>query len=177
MLYVYFTQNGCPDFGPDLYESLRQMSQEGGSTVEKTDGYDKYELVAMAQNNNANDALSKLNERYPTSVWCRYITAEHHNTWDNNMPYILNFIRKTSRLTGYNLFPYFEKWGFLRQVATYIGDYGNGFQIFPEAAYNEFKNDMDALVNAGILRELTDEMVTTISNTGDMFMDKPVFPN
>ena len=177
MLYVYFTKNGCPDFGPDLYESLRQMSQDGGSTVEKTGGYDKYELVAMAQNNNANDALAKLNELYPTSVWCNYITEEHHGTWENNMPYILNFIRKTSRLSGYNLFPYFEKWGFLRQVATYIGDYGNGFQIFPEAAYNEFKADMDALVDAGVLRPLSDEKVIEISNTDDMFMGKPTFPN
>ncbi|MDD7563580.1 MAG: M60 family metallopeptidase [Alloprevotella sp.] len=177
MLYVYFTKNGCPDFGPDLYESLRQMSQDGGSTVEKTGGYDKYELVAMAQNNNANGALAKLNEFYPTSVWCNYITEEHHGTWDNNMPYILNFIRKTSRLSGYNLFPYFEKWGFLRQVATYIGDYGNGFQIFPEAAYNEFKADMDALVDAGVLKPMSDEMVIEVSSTDDMFMNKPTFPN
>ena len=93
------------------------------------------------------------------------------------MPYILNWIVKCSRLTGYNLFPYFERWGFLRQTALYIGDYGNGWQIFTPAAYDEFKADMDALVANGTLKELSEEMVVAISNSPDYFQSKPTFPN
>ena len=177
MLYVYFTRNGFPDFAPDWYEALRQTDQEGGSTVEKSGGYDKYELVAAAQNNNKNGAIAKLNQLFPNSVWCKYITEAHCSTWNNNMPYILNWIVKCSRLTGYNLFPYFERWGFLRQTALYIGDYGNGWQIFTPAAYDEFKADMDALVANGTLKELSEEMVVAISNSPDYFQSKPTFPN
>lgn len=177
MLYVYFTRNGLSDFAPDWYEALRQTDQEGGSVIEKSDGYDKYELVAAAQNSNKNDALSKLAEKFPESVWNTYITTSHCSQTDNTMPFVLNYIRKVSRLSGYNLFPYFERWGFLRQIALYISDYGDGWQIFPKAAYDEFKADMDALVADGTLKEMPDGMVEDISNSEDLFMDQPEFPN
>ena len=93
------------------------------------------------------------------------------------MPYILNYIRKVSRLTGYNLFPYFEKWCFLRNTALYIGDYGDGWQIFTKAAYDEFKADMDALVTSGELKEMPEGMVEEISNAANYFQAKPSFPN
>ncbi len=177
MLYAYFTKNGFPDFAPDWYEALRQTDQEGGSTIEKKDGYDKYELVASAQNGNKNDAIAKLNEKYPNSVWCKYITKEHCAQKDNAMPYVLNFIRKTSRLSGYNLFPYFERWGFLRNVALGIDDYGMGYSLFPKAAYDEFKADMDALVADGTLKAMPEDMVEAVSTTEDLFQSKPMFPN
>lgn len=178
MLYVYFTRDkGMTDFGPDMYEALRRTEKEGGSDLEKQSGIDKYELVAMAQNNNTNNAIDQLNEKFAASVWTKYITKEHCGTWDNNMPYILNYIRKVSRLTGYNLFPYFEKWGFLRNTALYIGDYGDGWQIFTKAAYDEFKADMDALVTSGELKEMPEGMVEEISNAANYFQAKPSFPN
>lgn len=177
MLFSYFTQNGFPDFAPDWYEAIRQTDQEGGSTIEKKGGYDKYELVAAAQNNDKNGAIAKLNELFPGSVWCKYITTAHHGQYDNNMPYILNYIRKVSRLSGYNLFPYFETWGFLRQTAIRIDDYGTGWQIFPKAAYDEFKADMDALVADGTLKEMPEGMVESISNAPELFMTRPTFPN
>lgn len=177
MVYVYFTQNGFPDFAPDWYEALRQTDIEGGSTIEKTGGYDKYELVAAAQNWNKNNALAILAEKFPESVWNKYITAEQCNSNNNNMPFILNYIRKVSRLSGYNLFPYFERWGFLRQVALLVNDYGEGWQLFTKAAYDEFKADMDSLVSDGTLKEMPEGMVEEISNCNDMFMDKPAFPN
>ena len=178
MLYAYFTgQKGMKDFYPDFYESLRQMEQEGGSTIEKSDGFDKYELVAMAQNNNTFNAIDLLAEKYPTSVWCRYITKDHCGGYDNGQPYILNLIRKMSRMTGYNLVPYFERWGFLRTIANYIGDYGDGWLVFPKAAYDEFIADMDALVADGTLKVMPEGMVEEISNAPDFFQSTPSFNN
>lgn len=178
MLNNYFTVvKNMPDFTPDMYEALRQTDKDGGSTIEKKDGEDKYELVASAQNNNKNNGLNRLKAAYPNSVWTKYIVSGHTSRSDNTMPFVLNYIRKASRLSGYNLFPYFERWGFLRQIAQYIGDYGNGWCIFPEAAYNEFKADMDELVAKGVIKEMPEGMVEEISNTADRFMPKPSFPN
>lgn len=177
-LFVYFTRDkGMKDFTPDWYEALRQTDQEGGSTVEKQDGVDKYELIAAAQNSNKNGALAKLKDAYPTSVWNNYITTSHCSQNDNTMPFILNYIRKVSRLSGYNLFPYFERWGFLRNVCLYIGDYGDGWLVFPKEAYDEFKADMDALVANGTLKEMPDGMVEEISAAANWFQSKPNIPN
>lgn len=178
MLNNYFTVvKNMPDFTPDMYEALRQTDKDGGSNIEKKDGVDKYELVASAQNNDKNNGLARLKAAYPNSIWTKYITAGHTSRNTNSMPFVLNYIRKASRLSGYNLFPFFERWGFLRQVAMYIGDYGNGWCVFPKAAYDEFKADMDELVAKGVLKEMPEGMVEEISNTADRFMPKPVFPN
>ncbi len=177
-LYVYFMRDGGkPDFAADWYEALRQTDKEGGSTVEKTTGYDKYELVASAQNGNKNGAIAKLNELFPTSVWNNYITPAHCGQTENAMPYILNLIVKASRISGYNLFPYFERWGFLRHTAHKVNDYGWGWQIFTPTAYNEFKADMDALVADGTLKEMTEDMVETISRAENWWHETPEFPN
>ena len=70
-----------------------------------------------------------------------------------------------SRLSGYNLFPYFERWGFLRQVNQYIGDYGDGWSIFTKDMYDEFESDMNALN----LKTVDDNMLK------DMFYQKDLF--
>lgn len=178
MLYAYFSgQKGYLDFYPDFYESIRRMEQEGGSDIEKSSGIDKYEIIAMAQNNNTNNAIDMLAEKYPESVWCGYITKEHCGGYDNGQPYILNLIRKMSRLTGYNLTPYFERWGFLRTIVNYIGDYGDGWLIFPKPAYDEFIADMDALVASGELKEMPEGMVEEISRAPEFFQQRPTFKN
>lgn len=186
MLYNYFTTHGKPDFAPDWYEALRQTDDvNGGSSIEKAKGFDKYELVAAVQNNNKNGLYSKLVELYPNSCWVKsgYVN-ERSTQWENSMPYVLNYIRKTSRLSGYNLLPYFDHWGFLRQVALYIGDYGNKWQCFNKEMYDEFKADMDALVADGTLKAMPDGMVEEISNSVDLFDSgykdfgtTPTFPN
>lgn len=186
MLYNYFTTHGKPDFAPDWYEALRQTDDvNGGSSIEKAKGFDKYELVAAVQNNNKNGLYSKLVELYPNSCWVKsgYVN-ERSTQWENSMPYVLNYIRKTSRLSGYNLLPYFDHWGFLRQVALYIGDYGNKWQCFNKEMYDEFKADMDALVAGGTLKAMPDGMVEEISNSVDLFDSgykdfgtTPTFPN
>lgn len=186
MLFNYFTTHGKPDFAPDWYEALRQTDDvDGGSSIEKAKGFDKYELLAAAQNNNKNGLYKKLVELFPSSCWVKkgYVN-ERSTQWENSMPYVLNYIRKTSRLSGYNLLPYFEHWGFLRQVALYIGDYGNKWQCFNKEMYDEFKADMDALVADGTLKEMPEGMVKEISNSPDLFDSgykdfgkTPTFPN
>lgn len=178
MLYNYFTTHGIPDFAPDWYEALRQNDDENGSQIEKKGEADKYELVASAQNNNKNNKYAELKSKYPNSAWVtkNYVTSSS-TMWDNSVPYILNFIRKTSRLSGYNLMPYFEQWGFLRQIAALIGDYGNKWYVMTPDMYNEFKADMDALVQSGELKAMPEGMVEEISNSPEMFQNAPVFEN
>ncbi len=180
-LYTYFMRDGGkPSFLPDLMEALRQMDQDGGSTVEKPAGagYDKYELIATAQNKNTNGAIEKLASLYPASVWNNYITTDHCTQYFNHAPYILNLMYKASMLSGYNLFPYFEQFGFLRQIATYAEEYGSySFYILTPAAYNEAKADMDALVENGTLKAMPDGMVSTIANCSEWYHTTPSIPN
>ena len=129
MLYNYATEiKGLKDFGPDLYEALRQTDNENGSQIEKKGAVDKYELIASSQNENKNNKLVVLGQMFPESCWApqsgnNYITTQHCGRFENSAPYIFNFVRKTSRLLGYNLFPYFDRWGFMRQIALRVGDY------------------------------------------------------
>ena len=137
-----------PDFSYDLFEALRQTDKKSGTTIvgssiEKS-GVDKYEILAAAQNGNTN-ACSQFRSAYSSSVWTtkNYINSSHLGWSVNSVPFILNYIRKASRLSGYNLFPYFEKCGLLRQVA--YRTYGGAWYLMTEDMYNEFKADMDAL--------------------------------
>ena len=139
---------GMPDFSYDLFEALRQTDKKSGNTIvgssiEKS-GVDKYEILAAAQNGDAN-ACSQFRSAYSSSVWTtkNYINSSHLG-WDvNSVPFILNYIRKASRLSGYNLFPYFEKCGLLRQVA--YRTYGGAWYLMTADMYDEFRNDMNAL--------------------------------
>ena len=179
MVYAYFTTHGVPDFGPDFYESMRQIEDENGSQIEKKSSEpDKYEMIATIQNSNKGGRYTAFTQKYPESCWVKkgYISANSYSD-QNSVPFILNYIRKCSRLSGYNLFPYFERWGYLRQIAMLIGDYGNGFYIMTKDMYDEFKEDMDALVESGELKEMPEGMVEDISNCPDMFQNTPTFPN
>lgn len=174
LLYCWATTVlGLEDFGPDMYESLRQTDAEGGSSIEKHSGLDKYELLAAGQNYNKGGACKRFREAYPESVWTTrgYLSAAHCNSfYDNGTPFVLNYIRKVSRLTGYNLVPYFEQWGFLRTVALYINDYGDKWLLLPEDAYREFIADMDALVASGELKAMPEGMVEEICATPELNM-------
>lgn len=186
MLYNYATLTlGLKDFGPDMYEALRQTDDENGSQIEKQGEVDKYELIASAQNYNKNGKLAVLRAKYPESCWVtdNYITEQNCERWDNSAPFIFNYVRKVSRLLGYNLFPYFERWGFLRQVALRIGDYGEKSTLITPEMYQEFKADMDALVESGELKAMPEGMVEEISKTrdlniqNDMLFTTPDIPN
>ena len=173
-LYQYAVDKlGLKDFGPDLYEALRQTDEVEGSKIEKTDGIDKYELLASAQNNNKNSKLAVFRSKYPTSTWTKnnYITSAHCYRSENSVPFIMNYIRKASRLTGYNLFPYFEKCGMLRQVALRIYD-GNWYLMTADM-YDEFKADMEALG----LKTCDDAMVKAILTIATPNYSRPNIPN
>lgn len=167
LLHNYFTQNGKPDYSPDLYESLRQTNNDT----------DKYAMLAGAQNH-IGGRYDALKAAYPTSCWItsNYVTA-NSSTWQNSVPYIMNYIYKASTITGYNLFPYFDKWGFLRQIALCLGDYGEKYYCMTDEMYNEFKADMDARVASGELKAMDDNMINTINNTPIQKFTTPVIPN
>ena len=186
MLNNYFTQNRpdgktdtkyC-DFSADWYESLRQNDDENGSQIEKKGEADKYELIASAQNGNKNNKLAALKKRFPESCWVKnnYVDASSQSS-ENSVPFILNWIRKTSRLSGYNLWPYFERFGFLRTIALRIGDYGNAWYVMNDEIYDEFKADMDALVASGELKAMSDAMVKAIFYCPDDWQPVPNIAN
>ena len=158
------------DFYPDLFEALRRMKQDGGSDIEKKDGWDKYELIFHAQYGTMDYGYSLLKEKYPNSSWIKdnYVTAMSRGYGENIVPAMLNFIRKASRLYGYNLFPYFERHGYLRNVALHVNDYSWGYYVMTMEMYNEFKSDMDALVADGTLKEMPEGMLRNMMYCQDL---------
>ena len=173
-LYQYAVDKlGLKDFGPDLYEALRQTDDQEGSKIEKNDGVDKYELLASAQNNNKNGKLAVFRSKFSNSTWTKsnYVTTSHCGRSENSVPFIMNYIRKASRLTGYNLFPYFEKCGMLRQVALKIYD-GNWYLMTADM-YDEFKADMESLG----LKTCDDAMVKAILTIATPNYSRPNIPN
>lgn len=169
-----------PDLWPDLFESLRQNDDPQGSQIEKQGEADKYELIASIFNGNKNDKIAEFQSRFPESVWNthNYIPVNTVLHWQNNsVPAILNFIRKISRLTGYNMWKYFERWGVITVAAIEQGDYGIQYYIMTEAMYDEFKNDMFQLEKEGVLKPLSDEMLKKISYCDHPSFDAPEIPN
>ncbi|MDY2605752.1 MAG: M60 family metallopeptidase [Alloprevotella sp.] len=187
MLYCYFSNKNnegyTPDYQEDMYESLRQNDEDNGSAVEpdwnagvksaKTT-VDKYELLASAQNGNKNGAYERFIAAYPNSCWTKkgYIVAGA-TYQKNSVPFAFNYIRKASKLTGYNLFPYFEKFGFFRTVFMEINDYGNKYVAQTKDMVEEFRADMEALG----LKTCTDEMIETIAHSSIPRYSVPNFPN
>jgi len=189
MLQYYFGEKNVenridedyiPDLYPDFFESLRQCDAEEGSTVEKTDGVDKYELLVSAFNGNKNGKRDVFRSMHPQSVWTTrgYLPADRSLNWDNNsVPAILNAIRKMSRLTRYNLFDYFQRWGTLTVCALEQGDYGIQHYVLTPEMYEEFRADMKALEDAGVVRPLPQGMVETISYSKYPAFSTPDIPN
>ena len=186
MLNNYFT-NHRPDgktdtkycdFSADWYESLRQNDEPLGSQIEKQGFVDKYELLASVQNSNKNNKLAEFREKYPESCWVKkqYVDAQSNKN-ENSIPFIMNWIRKTSRLSGYNLWPYFERFGFLRTIALHIGDYGGYFYLMTDDMYNEFKEDMDALVESGELKAMDEQLIHDIFYCPDDWQPVPTIAN
>lgn len=179
MLYCYFSDTTNPDyvkdFQEDLYEALRQNDNPEGSTVEKQDGVDKYELLASAHNGNKNGKYAEFKEKYPESCWITqgYLT-DKLNWTQNSVPFIFNYIRKASRLCGYNLFDYFDKMGFLRTIVLAIDDYGMKYYALTEDMKAEFKADME---NLGNLKTMTEDMIEDIAHASIPTFPTPVIPN
>lgn len=176
--------DGYLDFYPDLFEAMRQSDDvagdktQGGSMIEKQDGYDKYELICSAQNSNKNHHYTTLRQKFPESIWANesseynYLNRGNVSYQDNSVPAAMNFVRKASRLMGYNLFPFFDAFGMFRIGAWQIGDYGTKRYIVTQEMYDEFKADMDALVADGTIKEMPEGMVEAIFNCRDLNASK-----
>lgn len=182
MLHNYFSyilpkegDNSKKDFQLDLYEALRQNDEPNGSSVEpnKTT-VDKYELLASAQNGNKNNKYDEFVAKYPNSCWVTKGYIREGATWtENSVPFIFNYIRKASRICGYNLFDYFDKFGFLRTIIMTIDDYGYKDYIMMEDMKAEFKADMEALN----LKEVDAAMMEKIAHSELPVYETPIIPN
>lgn len=193
MMYFFMEDNSNrsaadarPDLMMDLFESLRLNDDPDGSTVEKKNGVDKYELLASIFNGNRSTDASinktaQFKKLFPGSCWVKngYLPEENNPvSWDaNSAPFIINLVRKASRLTGYNLWSYFERWGVFTVAAIEQGDYGIQHYIFTEAMYDEFKADMQALETSGELRPLPEAMRAAMSTCPAPQRQRPVIPN
>lgn len=194
-LMYYFAEQlgGCPDadarpdlFG-DLFESLRQNDRPEGSSVEpgKTTA-DKYEILTSIFNGNKStdpsiNKVTQFKERFPESCWTKkgYIGSESTKLYwtANSGPAILNCVMKLSRLTGYNLWSYFNAFGTFNVGAIEQGDYGIQHYIMTDDMYDEFKADMDALEANGTLKPLSEEMRMKISVIDAPTFTQPDIPN
>lgn len=179
MLHNYFAQNGDPDYILDTYELIRTTDERGQATPNvsqllpaNTRNHDKYALLASVQNQ-ATD-VSVFTTKYPQSVWTteRYINS-NMNAQSNIVPYILNYIRAASMRSGYNLYPYFEAFGFLRLIACFVGDYTNAYYCLTQDMRDEFEQDMEDLN----LKEVSDEMIDDILETKFQTFSRPAFSN
>lgn len=163
------------DYQLDLYEALRQNDEPKGSAVEpgKTD-VDKYELLASAQNGNKNDKYDEFVAKYPNSCWVTNKYIRKGAVWtENSVPFIFNYIRKASRICGYNLFDYFDKFGFMRTIIMTIDDYGYKDYVMMEDMKAEFKADMEALN----LKKIDAEMMEKIAHSSLPVYKTPSIPN
>lgn len=182
MLHNYFSyilpkegNSTLRDFQMDLYEALRQNDNPEGSTIEpKKTEVDKYELLASAQNGNKNGKYAEFVAKYPNSCWVNngYIHDEARWT-ENSVPFIFNYIRKASRICGYNLFDYFDKFGFMRTAILVIDDYGIKCYAMTEDMKAEFKADMEALN----LKTVDAAMMEKIAHSALPVYNTPVIPN
>lgn len=173
-----------PDLFPDFFEAMRQGDRPEGSTIEKT-GIDKYEVLTSIFNGNksTDPSINKARqfvELFPASVWAtkKYFSlSETHNWQQNSLPAIFNAVRRLSRLTGYNLWSYFERYGVFTVCALEQGDYGTQYYICTQEMYDEFKADMYALEEAGELRPLSDELREKIFKIHAPLCSAPTFPS
>ncbi len=171
-LMYYFEQHGYADLYPDFFEALRRNNYPEGSDIEKK-GNDKYELLAGIFYGHS-DQIDKFFELFPNSCWTtkKYINSGDKYNWSQNSGvYIMNAVRKLSRLTGYNLWPFFERYGVFTVCAIEQGDYGIQYYIMTDDMYDEFKADMDALVADGTLKQPSDQMLQDL-----MYQQAPEYP-
>lgn len=126
------------------------------------------------------DLYEHLRESYDAStVYGKYKYAVEARTQLNDsrnknvVPFQLNFIEQASRIAGYNLYPYFEKYGFFRTIALYYDDYGNYFYLMTKEMKTQFKDYMDSLVQDGTLKEMPSGMLEEMRDTKTTLMSGP----
>ena len=100
-------------------------------------------------------------------------TKQCGNNKANAVPFQLNFVHKVSRLTGYNLYPYFEQYGFFRLVALYYNDYSNYYYLMDRDTRDEFKAYMQNLEDTGVLKPMDRQMIWDIQHVEQKAMPAP----
>lgn len=179
MLYCHFSNRNhadyVPDFQEDLYEALRQNDLPNGSSIEKQGEADKYELLASAHNSNKEGKYAVFKTHFPESCWITqgYLKEGGLPWTQNSVPFIFNYIRKASRLCGYNLFDYFDRMGFLRTVVLAIDDYGIKYYALTEDMKEEFRRDMEQLG----LKPMTEALIQEITEAPIPTFPTPQIPN
>ena len=95
----------------------------------------------------------------------------------NVVPYVLNFIRTASTVSGYNLLPYFERFGFLRVKEFEIIDYTKAFYRLSQEELDIFRKEMKVFARKKKLKTMPEGMVERIAHAPDIEYDKPHFEN
>ena len=96
---------------------------------------------------------------------------------NNIVPYIMNFIRTASVISGYNLLPFFERFGFLRVKDFVLMDYDTSYYQLTQEQLNAFRKEMDDLAQKEKLEAMPDGMIEKIAHTPDIEYERPVFEN
>lgn len=99
-----------------------------------------------------------------TDEYSKAAVAQNSAPRANVVPHQLNFIRKVSMQCGYNLYPFFEKYGYFRTVALYYKDYSWYYYLMDKTTRDNFKQHMDDLVTAGTLKAMPDGMLEDMLN-------------
>ena len=105
----------------------------------------------------------------------RYSEVESDS--NNVVPYVLNFIRTASTVTGYNLLPYFKRFGFLRVKSFEINDYTKYYYQLTQEELDAFCKEMDSLTRKENLKVMPDGMIERIVKTPDIEYKRPYFAN
>ena len=131
---------------------------------------------------NLSDLLSSFEQLCPFLKLCHYFTTEANMpdflpdlyetlrrsdvTPDstNIVPYVFNFIRKVSLLSGYNLTPYFEQFGFLRVKSFELEDYGKHTYHLTQEQLDHFRREMNGMTRKKKLKPMPDGMVEHIAH-------------
>ena len=82
----------------------------------------------------------------------------------NIVPYVFNFIRKVSLLSGYNMTPYFERFGFLRVKSFELEDYGKHTYDLTQEQLDSFRREMNGMTRMKKLKPMPDGMVEHIAH-------------
>lgn len=162
-----------------------------------------YNSIMHYLNDETDDCLFKINDTYdhqaerlaPLLKLCNYFTNEggkpdylpdlyealRYTEIEADptyvAPYIMNFIRTASAVSGYNLLPYFERFGFLRVTSFEIKDkYMYNYQLTQEQL-NAFRKEMDDLAQKENLKTMPDGMIEKIAHTPDIEYERPHFEN
>ena len=91
----------------------------------------------------------------------------------NVVPYILNFIRQSSIVSGYDLTPYFEHFGILRIRDFAIEDYGQYHYHLTQEQLDSFRHSMRTLIRKKKLKPMPVGMTERIAHSPDIEYKRP----